>query len=55
MKCLIFNYNHVFYDGICEVFFLNFFQEEFENIKSKRDVTKNVTCTLFKFFKAQKC
>jgi hypothetical protein len=41
MKCLIFNCNHVFCDGICEVFFLKtFFLEEFGNIKSQRDVTK---------------
>ena len=42
MIYLIFNYNHVFCDGKCEVFFFKktFFLEEFENIKSQRDVTK---------------
>lgn len=42
IKCLIFNYSHIFYDGMSGTFFLDLLLEELEAINTKTEVTEKL-------------
>jgi hypothetical protein len=52
MKCLIFNYSHIFYDGMSGTFFLDLLLEELEAIKGKTEVSDKLNVNDLSFLKA---
>ncbi|KAL6939142.1 hypothetical protein ACO0OL_000766 [Hanseniaspora opuntiae] len=52
MKCLLFNYSHIFYDGMSGTFFLDLLLEELEAIKGKTEVSDKLNVNDLSFLKA---